>query len=479
MRFRHVASGLMAAALAASAGSCATNPVTGERQLSLISEAQETEMGQQASQEVEASIGLVEDAGLQSYVSRVGTALAARSERPQLPWRFGVVDDPTPNAFALPGGFIYVTRGLMTLMESEAELATVLGHEIGHVTARHSVTMLSRAQLAQLGLGIGMVLVPELQGLGNLAGTGLQLLFLKYGRDAEHQADELGFRYALGQAYDVREMADVFRTLERASQAEGQSPLPTWLSTHPYPAERIQRTNERIAALQPPPTGGTVRRAEYLNEIDGVVYGENPRNGFFRGTTFLHPDLRFRLDFPQGWRTQNLPQAVMAGSPQQDAAIQLTLAQGTPESAAREFLGQQGIQSTAPRSRSVNGLPAVSAQFRAQTEQGMLEGIALFVAHGGNTYMLLGFTPSQRFGAYQGALEQSLGSFAVLTDPQALNVRPNRVTIVRTQQSTTLAEFNRRYPSVIELAELALINQVADGNTTIPSGTMVKRVVAG
>ncbi len=339
--------------------------------------------------------------------------------------------------------------------------------------------MISRAQLAQLGLGIGMILVPELQGLGNLAGTGLQLLFLKYGRDAEHQADELGFRYALGQAYDVREMADVFRTLERASEAEGQSPLPTWLSTHPYPAERIQRTNERIAALQPPPTGGTVRRAEYLNEIDGVVYGENPRNGFFRGTTFLHPDLRFRLDFPQGWRTQNLPQAVMAGSPQQDAAIQLTLAQGSPESAAREFLGQQGLQSTAPRSRTLNGLPAVSAQFRAQTEQGVLEGIALFIAHGGNTYMLLGYTPAQRFGAYQAALEQSLGSFAVLTDPQALNVRPNRITIVRTQQSTTLTEFNRRNPSVIDLAELALINQVAGPDTTIPAGTLVKRVVAG
>ncbi|MGH8722651.1 MAG: M48 family metalloprotease, partial [Burkholderiales bacterium] len=307
----------------------------------------------------------------------------------------------------------------------------------------------------------------------------LQLLFLKYGRDAEHQADELGFRYSLGLGYDVREMADVFRTLERAGEAEGQSPLPTWLSTHPYPAERIQRTGERIAALQPPQANATLRRPEYMNEIDGLIYGENPRNGYFRGSSFLHPDLRFRLDFPHGWRTQNLPQAVMAGSPQQDAAIQLTFAQGSPETAARQFLGQQGIQSAQPRSQTVNGLPAVSAQFRAQTEQGVVDGVALFVSHGGNTYMLLGYAPSQRFASYQTALQQSLGSFARLTDPQALDVRPNRVAIVRVQQATTLAEFNRRNPSVIDLAELALINQVSDPNATVPAGTLLKRVVAG
>ena len=479
MALRNVRSRRMLLAAAAAVYGCATNPVTGERQLALISESQEIEMGRQAAQQVEASIGLVEDAGLQAYVSRVGKALAAESERPQLPWRFGVVDDPTPNAFALPGGFIYVTRGLMGLMDSEAELASVLGHEIGHVTARHAVSMLSRAQLAQLGLGIGMILVPELQGLGNLAGAGLQLLFLKYGRDAEHQADELGFRYALSEGYDVREMADVFRTLQRASQAEGQSPLPTWLSTHPYPAERIQRTGERIAALQPPQTNPTVGRAEYLNELEGLVYGENPRNGYFRDGVFLHPELRFRLDFPQDWRTQNLAQSVMAVSPQQDAAIELTLAQGTPESAARSFLGQQGIQAAAPRSHSVNGLPAVSARFRAQTEQAVLDGIALFVAHGGNTYMLVGYAPSQRFPANESTLERSLGSFAVLRDPQALNVRPNRIEIVRVQQPTTLADFNRRNPSAIDLQELALINQLADASASVPAGTLLKRVVGG
>src|SRR5690606_14611073 len=126
-----------------------------------------------------------------------------------------VVDDPTPNAFALPGGFIYVTRGLMALMSTEAQLATVLGHEVAHVTARHHVTTMSRAQLAQIGLGVGGILFPDLQGVGALAGAGLQLVFLSYSRDAERQSDELGFRYALENGYDVREMSQVFASLQR------------------------------------------------------------------------------------------------------------------------------------------------------------------------------------------------------------------------------------------------------------------------
>src|SRR5262245_4785046 len=205
---------------------CATNPVTGKRELALVSEAQELQIGQQAAEQTRSEIGLVKDDALQAYVHAVGAKLAAGSERPQLPWSFQVVDDPTPNAFALPGGFIFVTRGLMGYMGSEAQLASVLGHEIGHVTARHSVQQMSQAQIAQLGLGVGMIFVPELQQFGDWLGSGLQLLFLKHGRDAERQADELGFRYALEKRYDVREMADVFETLQQLSQQGSRSPLP-------------------------------------------------------------------------------------------------------------------------------------------------------------------------------------------------------------------------------------------------------------
>ena len=458
---------------------CATNPVTGERQLALISESQEIQMGREAALQAEQSIGLVDNQALQSYVHDIGTTMAAQSERPNLPWTFRVVDDPTPNAFALPGGYIFVTRGILSLMSSEAELAGVIGHEIGHVTARHSVTLMSRAQIAELGLGLGSIFVPEIAQMGQLAGAGLQLLFLSYGRDAERQADDLGFRYSLEQNYDVREMVNMFASLQRSSQAAGQSPLPTWLASHPYPEERIQRIQQALAQL-PADLGSTRRNVDqYMNRIDGIVYGDNPRAGFFEGGLFLHPDLRFRLQFPQGWPTQNLAQSVTAISPEQDAIMQLTLAQGSETQAANQFFGQQGLASSQVSRTTINGFPAVTGYFQGQTQDGTIGGVAAFISYDNRTYQILAYTPAQLLQRYDRLFRSALGSFDRLTDSRALNRQPDRISIVRPTQAMTLTEFNRRYPSAIDIAELALINQLEGGSSRIPAGTPVKRVVTG
>lgn len=478
-RFARTRRWILLAAIAALAG-CATNPVTGKPQLALISESQEISIGRESAQQAAASLGLVEDSTLQAYVQRVGGSLAAVSERPGLPWTFRVVEDATPNAFALPGGYIFVTRGLINLMNSEAELATVLGHEIGHVTARHSVTAISRQQVAQLGLGLGSVLVPEIAQFGGIASSGLGLLFLKYGRDAERQADELGFRYALDRRYDVREMADVFAALQRVGEREGQSPVPTWLATHPYPAERIEAVRERLATVGPRLDSTHSAGPEYLRRIDGLIYGENPRAGIFRNGAFLHPELRFQLSVPQGWRTQNTPQAVLAAAPQGDAVIQLTLApQNGAADAARAFFSQQGVQAGQTGRETINGNPAVVGLFQAQTQGGVIRGLATWIEYGGRTYQILSYSPAQRFAAYDRTFRQSVGSFRSLTDPQILNLRPNRLAVVRIDAATTLADFNRRYPSVIPIEELALLNQVDGAASRLPAGALVKRVVAG
>jgi len=475
--------GRVAAVLAAGGvAACAVNPVTGRNQLSLVSEGQEIQLGRQSAAQVSQEIGLVPDSALQAYVQRVGGALAAASERPNLPWTFRVVDDPTPNAFALPGGYIFVTRGLMGMIGSEAQLASVLGHEIGHVTAKHQVTMISRAQLAQLGLGLGSVLVPQLQGLQGLASTGMQLLFLRYSRDAERQADLLGFRYALGQHYDVREMARVFESLQRVEQAEqarsGRSPLPTWAASHPGEAARIQDVQRRAAQV-PPGTATRVLSPEYVQRLNGLVYGENPRQGYFQQNVFLHPDLRFSFTFPAGWKTQNLPQAVIGVSQRQDAMVQLTLAQQArgADEAARAFFSQQGVQAGQGGRTTVNGLPAVVVYFQAQTQQGIVGGIVAFIEYGGNVYQVVAYTPAQLFQQYQGLFRQVVGSFAPVNDPQVLNARPNRLSIVRVPQAMTLAEFNRRYPSSIPIEELAIVNQVSGAGATLPAGTLAKRVI--
>lgn len=457
---------------------CATNPVTGDTQLSLISESQEIQMGAEAAQQVERSIGLVDDAALQQYVQELGIQLARDSERPQLPWQFRVVDDPTPNAFALPGGYIFITRGLLGLMRTEAELVSVLGHEIGHVTAKHSVTMMSRAQIAQLGLGLGSIFVPQIAQFSDLAGGTLQLLFLKYGRDAERQADDLGFRYALENGYDVRDMVNVFAQLQRVGEAAGQSPLPSWLATHPYPEERIQRIQQQLAALEQSLAQSRRGVDTYMARIDGLVYGDNPRAGFFEGGLFLHPELRFRMQFPQGWRTQNLAQSVTAVSERQDAIAQLTLAQGSEAQAANAFFGSQGLQASNVSRTTINGLPAVTGYFQAQTQDGVIGGIAAFITLDNRTYQILTYTPARNMQQYESLFRSVIGSFDRLTDQRALNAQPNRVDVVRTTRSMTLAQFAQQYPSVIDIGELALINQLESANTTIPNGTQVKRVVA-
>jgi predicted Zn-dependent protease len=217
-------------------------------------------------------------------------------------------------------------------------------------------------------------------------------------------------------------------------------------------------------------------RDEYLRRIDGMVYGVNPRDGFFEGSRFRHPDLRFEMDFPQGWATQNQAQGVIGVSPGQDAMVQLNLAQGTPADAARSFLSQQGMQAGDLSRADLNGLPAASAYFQAQSDQARLAGYVAFVSQSGSTFRILAYTTSDRFQGYDGALRSSAGSFRRLTDPAALSVQPKRVKLERVPRAMTLQQFAQQFPSTIPLGELALINRV-DSAETLKAGQMVKRVV--
>jgi predicted Zn-dependent protease len=479
---RRLGAGLLAAGLAAGPiASCARNPVTGKSEISLVSEGQEIQMGKEAAQQVQQSIGFVEDPELQSYVAAIGKRMAAKSERPNLPWEFHVVNDAAVNAFALPGGFIYVTRGLLAHMNSEAELASVLGHEIGHVTARHSVQQISKAQLATLGLGIGSILSSDVAQYAGIASQGLGVLFLKYGRDAENQADELGFKYALGLNYDVREMANVFQTLNRASQVGGEGGrLPEWLSTHPNPENRVARTEQRLDTLKTPLANTLIGRDEFLKQIDGITFGEDPRQGFFEGTTFYHPDMRFQLRFPDGWKTQNTPAAVVAVSPKEDAIIQLGLAGNTPpREAASKFLSQEGVKAGDASTQSINGNPAATSYFQAQTEQGVIEGLASFISYGGRTFALMGYTPQGGLRSYDGALRGTINSFDQLRNSAALEVKPAKLELVTLPREMTLAQFNQQYPSSTGIGELAIINELEGPESVIPRGRVVKRVVGG
>ncbi|MDQ3223956.1 MAG: M48 family metalloprotease [Gemmatimonadota bacterium] len=470
----------LGAGLAAGPLGCARNPVTGKSELSLVSEAQEIQMGQQGAKEVAQSIGFYEDAAVNAYVADIGKRMAAESERPDLPWEFHVVNDAAVNAFAIPGGFIYVTRGLMSSINSEAELAGVIGHEIAHVTHRHSVQQISKSQLAQLGLGIGSILSSDIAKFGQIAGAGLGLLFLKYGRDAENQADQSGFRYALGQNYDVREMPNVFQTLGRISEAGGAGRLPEWLATHPDPGNRIKHIESMIDTVSLDQRKLIVDREDYLRHLQGMTFGEDPRQGYFEGSNFYHPDMRFQLKFPADWKKQNMPQAVVAISPGEDAILQLSLAgQTPPEQAARQFLSQEGVQAGNASTARINGLPAASSYFQAQTEQGQIEGMVSFVSYGGQTFGLMGYTPAGKLSAYDRVFQSTIGSFSELRDASKINVRPARVELVKVPRQMTLEQFHGQYPSTVPIEQLAIINALEGPSSIISAGQMVKRVVGG
>jgi len=460
------------------ASGCAVNPATGKNQLMLVSEDQEIAMGRQADSAVVTSIGLYADPVWQRYIQQFGARIAAKSERPGLPWTFRVVDDPDVNAFALPGGFIYVTRGLLAHMTSEAELASVVGHEIGHVTARHTAAEMSKQELIGLGLAAGSMASSQVAKYASTANQALGILYLKFSRDDESQADQLGLRYMRRASYDPRQMPEVFRMLERLSAAEGGGQLPTWLETHPSPANRVAAINAQIAALPQDFSGTSVNRDVYERLLDGLVFGLNPRHGYFTGSQFSHPDLRFRITFPDGWTTHNGAQAVVAVSSAQDAVIELSQAsEANADAAARAFLGQQGITSgSSARLSLTGGLPAVSGSFAAATDGGTLRGTALFVEYGGAVYRIVGYAPQAQWPSYQGVAERAEQTFQRLTDPAALNVQPQHMDIVTLARATTIAQLARERASPAAASTLALINQV-EVDTPLASGRLVKWVI--
>src|SRR5688572_26316227 len=319
---------------------CATNPATGKKEISLMSEAQEIDLGKNMDGEVRREMGIYEDPELQRYVESVGMRLARSSQRPNLPWHFAVVDEPAINAFALPGGYIYLTRGILPFLDNEAELAGVLGHEIGHVTARHSAQQYTKATTAGIGVTLLSILVPEARPFQSLTETALGVLFLKYGRDDELQADELGVKYTANTGWNPAGVAGMLRTLGRLDEADGsRRGIPNWLATHPTPAARVERI-QAVVEKTPHPVGtaGSSDEADFLRRVDGMVYGDSPSEGIVRGNAFLHPDLRLAISFPRSWDVRNSKTQVAAKAPEREDYLILQLVQqpsGSIEQVAR------------------------------------------------------------------------------------------------------------------------------------------------
>ncbi|HUF67575.1 MAG TPA: M48 family metalloprotease [Longimicrobiales bacterium] len=458
---------------------CSVNPATGERELSLVSESQEIQIGRDSDPAVTAQMGGVyPDSSLQRYVRGLGLELAAAGERPELPWSFKLLDDELVNAFALPGGFVYITRGILANMNSEAELVAVLGHEAGHVTARHTAGRITRMQLGQLGLGLGMIFSETVRQYGQAAATGLQLLFLSYGREDERQADELGFRYMTRINYNPDGMTSVMRMLQSTS-ASAESAMPTWLSSHPDPGNRLQANQERIAESTTDFSSYRTNRDTFLERLDGLVYGMDPRQGYFIGQRFLQPTLRFEITFPSGWRKANGAQAVQAGPASNDALIALTFASASSAAAgAAEVRSMEGLTATRAYDGRVNGLTASFVEFDLQTQGGILRGMVMYIEQGSSVFEIVAYGTESSWGGHRAAADAALRSFANLTSARHLDVAPHRIDIVRLPRAMTFDDFMRQYPSSVPVDDVRLANQVASGES-LASGRLMKRITGG
>ena len=421
--------------------SCAVNPVTGKKELSLISEGQEISLGAETDKEIRVQYGIYHDPSLEKYVRRVGEELVPHTHRPHLTYHFSVLDTPVVNAFAVPGGYVYVTRGILVLMNSEAELAAVLGHELGHINARHSVRRMSKLILVQLGLSVGGALSETFAKISGVASLSIQLLFLKYSRDDEREADRLGVEYSRKSGFNPGKMVDFFASLQRLGDLSKGASLPGFLSTHPLNQERIQNAKGMLTADD---QSLLVRDHSYLSQIDNIVFGDDPRQGFVEKSTFYHPQLRFFFSIPEEWELRNTPSQVVMSSKDGNAAVVLQ-AEKSSESPAdyaqkkatsiqeRQFIGEESL--------TVNSLPAHQILLDiAQEEKEDLRIGLTCIKKGDYIFSFTTLSTLFDYRKFEPSFQSIIQSFDELRDEVRLNRKPKRLKLIRASGKESLRQ---------------------------------------
>ena len=485
---------IVATCLLAGCGSTVQNPVTGRQERTVLDEKAEIALGQREHQQVLKDYPVYANAQVQAYVNGLGQRLAGLSHRSDLAWHFTVLDSPEINAFALPGGYVYITRGIMAYLDSEAELAGVIGHEIGHVTARHGAQRATRQQDAGLGVLAASVLGAVLEsrgvgGAGRLASDVSQMAaagyVASYGREQELQADGLGAEYLSRSQFDPLAMVRVIRVLKAqeqfaADQARAQGrPVPAggnWLASHPSNDQRLQAIDKLAAQYRNPQTDPG--RERYLQAIDGLHFGESAGQGLTRGRNFYHAGLDLALTAPTQWVIQNAADRVVLANAARDAALVVRLVPPALGSSHDEII-RKGFQPTSGRAERllINGLAATQFTGVRSNAQGQPEPLVVTVVSGPGARRFALVWSARDGAALQRAraqLLQAQNSFRALTAADRADARP---WVLRTASYTAggFAELARRSPLESPDAQLRLLNGVYGGGE--PAGGQRVKVV--
>ena len=468
---------------------CATNPVTGREEIVLMSPAREASAGKEAAAQVREEMGLVEDPALLAYVRSVGARVAAHSPRKDVSYQFAIANMAETNAFALPGGYIYVSRGLLALARSEDELANVLAHEVGHVAARHAAQRETQALgvglLAMLGtLAAGAVggagAASAVSQLGQVAGAGL---IASYSRDQERQADEVGQQMAKAAGYDPGGMATFLNALDQEAtlKLDGKSRRPSFLDSHPATPERVASASTRARTLG---TTGVLApvpvRDVFVARLEGILIDEDPAEGVVRGQTFVHPGLDLHLVFPEGWGIQNGRQAVGAQEPEGAALIVLLIQESgnDPRAAAEKFVqaNAQSLELLDHGKMDGTAVPAYRVRARVALSQGTGGAELVWLAHGGAIYRLQCLSSAQGFAGFVPSFDRTAKSFRALTSEERADVREHRLHVARAAGGESLAALAERSGNVWKLEQVAVANGV-EARASLTAGQRIKLAV--
>ncbi|WP_026629304.1 M48 family metalloprotease [Dyadobacter alkalitolerans] len=464
---------------------CSKNPVTGKKEIIFMSKEKEIALGAESHPSIVATMGIYDDKNLQSFINEKGKAMANISHRPDLPYQFFIVDSPVVNAFAVPGGYVYFTRGIMAHFNNEAEFAGVLGHEIGHITARHSARQQTSQIFGQVGLMAGMVLSETVRGLADQTQQALGLLLLSYSREHESESDKIGVEYSSKIGYDAHQMADFFGTLKKISEKSGQT-IPTFQSTHPDPGGRQTKVEKLATEYQKVhPAKYNVNRDAYLRKIEGIIYGTDPKQGFVENNMFYHPELKFQLPVPSGWQYENSPAQFQMAAKGGKSMMLFTLAPGKSlEEASAAVIKNYGLQVTENEKTTINGNPALVmiATQAAQTQSGQqaaptansIQVATWLIQYGGNIYAIHGVSQAANFAGSMGQFKSVAGGFKSVTDGSILNRQPDRIRIKTVQRDGSLKDALRDFNQQDkQMDELAIINGMSLSDK-VTKGMLIK-----
>lgn len=451
---------------------CSTNPATGKTQFAgLMSPSQELQVGASEHEKVIQQFGEYEDANVQNYVREIGRKVTQETERPEVEYKFFVIDSPIVNAFALPGGYIYVSRGLLALANSEAELAAVIAHETGHITARHSAERYSHGVLASLGAAVISTAVGS-DGVSQALGVGSNLYLSSYSRGQENEADSLGLRYMTRGGYDANAMSSFLSSLQNQSELDSRiegrnSSAVSYFSTHPATTERVTLTSSQAGGYPP---GGEVGTEKHLSVVNGLIYGDSPDQGFIRGQSFLHPGMGFGFDVPAGFTLHNQPSQVVATSAS-GGVIVFDMATNNASADAFAYLTQAWLQDEVQGAEriSVNGMNAATAQFPGTVNGAPVNVRVIAVQWGPNHFARFQLAiPKNASAAMIEDLKKSSYSFHRLSDSEKQGLKPYRVHVVTASGGDTVGSLAARQPfDKMNEERFRVLNGLAAGQNVV------------